>query len=488
MARQEAILFEPNLKNTVAKAVREKQATRIPDGGGLTLVVNAAGKATWIHRYAFRGRTPERTLGTYPGTGLADARALRNADRALIAKEKNPVEVHANDDFIGVPTFGEFCRKHFKRLAPPSQRSLPMERSQWFRDMTEVVGHIANLPVDDVRVTDVERVVKPMWKGEVATPKAVRIASAIARVMDHRLALERPNADPDANDWARTLMKRLRKRVGDDKHHTKHRPALRFDLAPEVFKNIRALEAMSARCLEFIVATGVRAQEAAGATWGEFYWDGTMAGRHSMTWTVPACRRKSQRNKGEAGEPFVVPVSMAMLRCLNRARRNRAHDLGADDLCFPSYGCNLNIPVRKAAGRGVRGAWRDGGATPFTNQGILEITLKFGERGTITTHGFRSTLAAWGAAVPHRRHEAFTDELMDKVLGHGVAKKKESSAVSQALPAYLRQGVEDPYLDRRRVVLMEWSAYLNGRAPLVRPGGRLVPFPKNERPALRLVA
>jgi hypothetical protein len=495
MARDKSNLYEPNLKNAVAKAIREKVPARFSDGNGLTLVVSAAGRAAWIHRYEFRGRWPERTLGTYPKLTLADARGVQREDRALLDRDRNPVEVHANGEHAAVPTFAEFCTAHFKRLAPPSQRHLsPMRASQWYRDMTEVVGHIAKLPVDDVRLTDVEQVVKPMWRGEVAPPKVIRVASAVARVMDFRIALERPNADPDANDWSKTLVKRLRKRVGDVKHHTKHYPALPFDKAPAMFARLKAMPAMSARCLEGIVCTGVRAQEAAGALFKECYWDGTMAGRHTMTWTVPASRRKSHKNKGEAGEPFIIPVSLAMLRCFNRARRNR-DDVGPNNLIFPSYGCNLNAPRRKAAGKASTSNRRHkgaGGVTGFSTQGILEVTRMFGDHGTITTHGFRSTMTGWGVAAQHRRLEPFTRELMDRTLGHGTNAKRDG--VSAALPAYLREGVEDPFLDRRGEVLREWSAYLNGAAPLVLPGKRAPvpvpvqkPVPKHP-PQLRLVA
>lgn len=487
MARKNFLLIEPNLKYAVAKAVREKVTARFPDGAGLTLVVTPAGSAKWIHRFTFRGRVPERVLGDYPKMALADARTERNKDQLLIKQERNPVEVHEHDEIGAMPTFAQFAAAHFKRLAPPSQRELrPLSRSQWYRDMTEAVGHLANLPVDDVRVTDVERVVAPMWKGDTAPPKAIRIASAIARVIDHRIALERPNADPEANEWCDVLVKRLRKRQGDGKHHTKHYPAVTFDKAPAIWAGLRKMPGMSARCFEWVMVTGSRAQEAAGSTWSEIDWD-------MMTWTIPASRRKSHKNKGEAGEPFVMQLTLAMVMCLNKARKNRVDDLGPGDLIFPSYGCNFNAKHRKVAGKAstTNRRHRDAGqATPFTNQGLLEVARNFGNKGEISTHGFRTTMSAWGVAGSHRGLPAFTIEIMDRTLGHGINAKKDNT--SAAMPAYMRQGVDDPYYERRAEVLAEWCAYLRGKAPppVTGRGRKSRPAEPAVQPApqLRLVA
>jgi integrase len=460
-------LQEPNLKYAVAKAIREKRTARMSDGEGLTLVVNAAGSAKWVHRYAFRGRTPERTLGNYPALGLADARIMRNGDRELIAQEKNPVDVYAAGQTAAVPTFAEFCTIHFMRLAPPEERKLPMARSRWFIDMTIRAGNVARLPVDDVRVTDIEQVVRPMWNGPVCPPKAARIVAAIARVLDFRVALENPNADPEDSVWSATLLKRLKRRLGDDPHHTINRASMPYDAAPAMWARLTAEPAMSARVLEWVLLTGVRAQEAAGATWSEIDW-------RARTWTVPASRRKSHKNKGPAGKPFVVPLSLCMVQCLRRARAGRETDFGPDDLIFPSYGPNYSDPVA----RRLVPAWTK--ASAYSNHAILAQTRKFGEPGQITTHGFRSTILAWGVAVPHRARDPFPLEVMDRVLSHTPKDEK----VSSVLPAYL--GQTDPFMPRRRIVMREWSAYLRGRPYSPRPA-KAAPD-RQDAPALRLVA
>ena len=63
------------------------------DGAGLTLVVTAAGRARWVHKYQWQGRTAERWLpGDFPdGLGLAQAREMRDADRKLLREGQNPI-------------------------------------------------------------------------------------------------------------------------------------------------------------------------------------------------------------------------------------------------------------------------------------------------------------------------------------------------------------------------------------------------------------
>src|SRR6516162_5817175 len=62
------------------------------DGNGLTLIVTTAGRARWVHKYQWQGKTRERWLpGDFPEIGLAEARELRDADRKLLRAGVNPI-------------------------------------------------------------------------------------------------------------------------------------------------------------------------------------------------------------------------------------------------------------------------------------------------------------------------------------------------------------------------------------------------------------
>lgn len=55
------------------------------DGGGLYLEISPAGGKWWRWKYRFGGKEKRLSLGTYPDTGLADARERRDAARKLLA-------------------------------------------------------------------------------------------------------------------------------------------------------------------------------------------------------------------------------------------------------------------------------------------------------------------------------------------------------------------------------------------------------------------
>ena len=75
-------------------AVRQARASDKPrnllDGDGLSLFVPVKGRKAWHLRYTFAGRERRISLGTYPEVSLREARELREAARAQLAKGLNP--------------------------------------------------------------------------------------------------------------------------------------------------------------------------------------------------------------------------------------------------------------------------------------------------------------------------------------------------------------------------------------------------------------
>ncbi len=75
-------------------AARNAKATgkayTVSDIDGLSLAVSPTGGKTWHYRYYWAGKQKRMSLGTYPEVGLREARALRDAARALLAKGINP--------------------------------------------------------------------------------------------------------------------------------------------------------------------------------------------------------------------------------------------------------------------------------------------------------------------------------------------------------------------------------------------------------------
>ena len=65
---------------------------KLADAGGLYLEVMPAGGKWWRFKYRHGGKEKRLSLGTYPDTGLADARAKHAAARKLLAAGIDPGE------------------------------------------------------------------------------------------------------------------------------------------------------------------------------------------------------------------------------------------------------------------------------------------------------------------------------------------------------------------------------------------------------------
>jgi hypothetical protein len=76
---------------------------KVSDGNGLYLLVNPNGSRWWRFRYRWAGKQNTVSCGVYPEVGLAEARARRDAFRAMLvdgidASQSNKAEKTAQRD------------------------------------------------------------------------------------------------------------------------------------------------------------------------------------------------------------------------------------------------------------------------------------------------------------------------------------------------------------------------------------------------------
>jgi len=71
------------------------------DGGGLFLLVTPAGGKWWRYSYRFNGKQKTLSLGTYPDTGLKDAREKHAEARKLLARGIDPGETRKAEKAAG---------------------------------------------------------------------------------------------------------------------------------------------------------------------------------------------------------------------------------------------------------------------------------------------------------------------------------------------------------------------------------------------------
>jgi integrase len=162
----------------------------------------------------------------------------------------------------------------------------------------------------------------------------------------------------------------------------KHHAALPYTDAPAFLSELRRLEGVGVRALEFLMITAARPGEVIGARWDEIDLD-------AKTWTIPAERMK-------AGKEHRVPLSPQALALLQSLPKERG---------------NGHVFIGTRAKIGER---------------TMQVTLARIRQG-VTPHGFRSTFSDWA----HER-TSYSNHVIETCLAHAIG--------SDAAAIYSRSG------------------------------------------------
>jgi integrase len=185
---------------TVRKAKPADKAQRLFDGGGLYLEVSPAGGKLWRWKYRIAGKEKRLSLGTYPDTGLADARAKHAAARKLLAAgidpgeqrkaEKAATQERRANTFAAVAA--ELLAQRAKKLAPGS---VERERRLLENDLTP---HVGNVPIADVTAPMLLRALRKVeHRGAVETAHRARMLAS--QVFRYAIATGRADRNPAAD-------------------------------------------------------------------------------------------------------------------------------------------------------------------------------------------------------------------------------------------------------------------------------------------------
>lgn len=89
----------------ISKLKANGETQRKYDSGGLYLEVSPTGGKWWRWKYRYERREKRLSLGTFPDTGLLEAREKRDAARKLLASGIDPGEErksgHTDHQFAG---------------------------------------------------------------------------------------------------------------------------------------------------------------------------------------------------------------------------------------------------------------------------------------------------------------------------------------------------------------------------------------------------
>jgi integrase len=350
-----------------------------PDGGGLYLRVGRAGAKSWCLRYMLEGNAREMGLGGFSKITLGDVRKRAAAQRLLLADKVDPLTRRKAQDAAKkieaarAMTFDD-CAAAYMKAHQPSWRNAK-HRQQWANTLATYVTPIFGaVPVGDVDVAMVMKVVEPLWATKPET--AGRVRGRIEAVLDWARAREFRDGENPAR-WRGHLSNLLpaRSKVRAVKHHA----ALPYTEAGAFMVNLRSREGAAAAALEFLILTAGRTNEVIGVRWPEIDMGARM-------WTVPAARMKG-------GREHRVPLTSATIAMLQRMRGQ------GGDCVFPGA----------KAGQGL------------SNMALLKVLERMG-RGDLTAHGFRATFKTWASERTN-----FPRELVEAALAHVLGDKVEAA-------------------------------------------------------------
>lgn len=356
---------------SAAKVKAIKKPGMHGDGNGLYLRVTGSGSRSWMQRIMIHGRRRDIGLGSYPAIGLAEARALALANKALVTAGRDPL---AERHRANVPTFREAARKVYETNLP-RWRNGKHTVNWWGSLERHAFPVIGDVKVDRIRRSDVLAVLEPIWTLRPETARRVRqrIRTILRWCEAHDYCAG--NVAGEALNGALPPMPRLKA----------HHRALPYREVAEALETVDASDASLAAklCLRFLVLTAARSGEARGATWDEI--DETV-----REWRIPAKRMKG-------GVQHRVPLSGPVLVALEQARPLR-DDSG---LIFPS-------PVRAGY--------------PMSDMTLTKVLRTTGLAERATVHGFRSTFRDWAAECTNAPHA-----VMELSLAHAVGSSVEQA-------------------------------------------------------------
>ena len=295
---------------------------------------------------------------------ISAARAIAQACRIAVRDGIDPKTV------IG----GEKQDKTFRDAAEAIiERRKPIWKAgktefRWRMALHERCASLSDMPVHQITVSDIERVLRPLWYSQNHTARMTR--GMIEQALDLATVLEWRSGDNPAR-WKGALEYLL----PDHKPSVVHHAAMPHRDAPAFFGRLMASGLDTSSALALTILTASRGHMVRHAVWSEFDLDKAL-------WTIPAGRMK------RSAADHVVPLTPQMLALL------------------PAPGKGLVFPYR---GKG------------FSENAFASCMKALGVR-QYTAHGFRSTFKDWAMDVA-----GFPDEVSEMALAH-----KSGNAVRRA--------------------------------------------------------
>ena len=402
-------------------AIEVKRITRtgfhaVGGVAGLHLRVTDSGAKHWILRAKSGARRRDFGLGPYPEVLLAQARdnareikqAIRDG-RDPIAERKAAVAAVRAEQAREL-SFAEAARRCHKARSAEfrSAKHAKLWLSSLERHAIPVIG---NLPVSEIDLPQVLKVLEPIWLDKPET--ASRVRQRMETVMTWATVSGYREGENPCR-WAGNLKEVLptHSRV----RKVQHFPALPWQRMPAFLAALKCEQGMGARALELIVYTAARSGEVRGATWAEI-------DLKRRVWRV-----SSDRMKG--GKAHAVPLNDAAVALLESVPRFE----GSDYVFTAPRGGAISDMTISATLRRMHNTSVENGGDGWTEPATGRVAVP---------HGVRSSFKDWA-----RNRSTLPDEVSELQLAHVNDDKTRA--------AYAR----DELLEKRKTLMAEWCNFL----------------------------
>lgn len=310
------------------------------DGDGLYLSVKPSGSKSWILRTVVQGKRRDIGLGS---TGIVSLSEVRETAREMrkIARSGGDPCLRASTAEL---TFEEAAKEYHDIIAPTF--TSPKHAKLWLSGLkTHAFPHIGDRELTSITVTDVRKVLEPVWNTKHETAR--KLKQRIGAIFDWAKAEGHYEQENPCTGIKRVLKPQRRNPV--------HHAAMPWRELPEFYLALTQRDGVSASALRFIILTACRSREVREAQWSEIVGD---------LWTVPEDRAKARKEHR-------VPLSAEAIQLLEKTR-------GLDKkYIFPS---------------GVYSGTKN--SRPLSVNAFRSLYERMGW-GNFTTHGFRSSFRDW---------------------------------------------------------------------------------------------
>lgn len=339
----------------VRKATIPEKTRRIADSHGLVIELRPNGRKVWRFRYRLNGKASIYTIGDFPSIGIAEARAVRDWARELVAQGKSP----ANATRESAPDSGRTKSEEPQRetLEAVGEEWIAAKRASWTphytrqveralrRDVWPEIGHLL---LDEVKPPDVLKVVKAI-EGRGAPSVALLVKQWIGAIYSYAIVHLKTENDPSHPIRGAIAKGRPRSKAAFnlEQLHKLVRKLWACDGAPIGYRPTEI-------AVQLLALTFVRTVELRKAEWTQFDLDS-----ETPLWRIPGENMKR-------GIPHVVPLPRQAVELLRELRTFT----GNRKLCFP----NMRRP-----------------ASPISATTINVLLDRLGYGGVFSGHAFRTT-------------------------------------------------------------------------------------------------